>query len=91
MDKRAKHKSLSKEMKPLMRKLETSFLVTRVVIGISENARHRMTPGKAKLQATTEAGFRLKLYTGNGVTDMFVCCTPINRHAVLRLIHDFLV
>jgi len=88
--KRAKHKSFAKEIKPLMATLDRCALVSKVVLGISDNARHSFTPGKAKFQYETPAGFKLNLYTGNGIQRAFVCCAKKDMPAVLEAITEFL-
>lgn len=89
--KRGKHQSIPKELKPLAARLEGNPLVKKMILGFSENARHSFAPGKAKLQFITDAGFKLKTYSGNGVTEVFVVCDLINIPPILENIKEFLV
>ena len=73
-----------------MAKLDNSKLVKKIVLGRSENARHAFPPGKIKIQHATEAGLKLKAYTGNGVMDVFVVFDKEHSAAVLELIENFL-
>lgn len=71
-----------------MDRLEAIDEVTRVVIGISTCCRHAFAPGMAKVQAANEAGIRLNVYGGNGITSVFVVCS--DQDAVLDHISEFI-
>lgn len=89
--KKAKHKSVSKEAKALTSRIERCPLVTKLVLGTSESCRHSFAPGKAKFQYETDAGFKLNLYTGNGVQNAFVVCDKKDMPAILEHLKDYLV
>jgi hypothetical protein len=91
MGKKAKHSSVCKHAKQLIGRLEAIDEVTKVVIGLSSCCRHAFSPGMAKVQALTEAGFRLNVYGGNGITSVFVVVDPASRDAVLEKVSDFIV
>lgn len=88
MGKRARHKSICKEIKRLVSLLERSPLVSKLVLGLSENARHAFAPGTAKLQRRAEAGMHLNMYTGNGVMRVFVVCEQKDIDAILAEMKD---
>lgn len=78
MSKKAKHQSVDKHAEQIISKLESLEEVTKIVIGLSVCIRHAFTPGMAKLKARTEAGFRINVYGGNGITSVFVVCSDID-------------
>jgi hypothetical protein len=90
MSKKAKHLSVCKHAKRLIDRLESIEEVTKVVIGLSVCCRHAFSPGMAKLQASSDAGFRLNVYGGNGITSVFVVVEPNSRAAVLERISEFI-
>lgn len=67
---RGKHKSIPKELKKNIAWLEDNG--AKIVIGLSECARHKYSPGTIKLLRETEAGFKANAYSGNGVMNIFI-------------------
>ena len=67
---RGKHKSIPKELKKNAAWLEKNG--AKIVIGLSECARHKYSPGTIKLLREDEAGFKANGYTGNGVMNLFI-------------------
>lgn len=67
---RGKHKSIPKELKKNIAWLEKEG--AKIVIGLSECARHRYAPGTIKLLHETDAGFKANGYSGNGVMNLFI-------------------
>jgi hypothetical protein len=67
---RGKHKSIPKELKKNVAWLENNG--AKLVIGLSECARHKYSPGTIKLLRETEAGFKANAYSGNGVMNIFI-------------------
>ena len=67
---RGKHKSIPKELKKTIAWLEKEG--AKIVIGLSECARHKYAPGSIKILSETEAGFKANAYSGNGVMNIFI-------------------
>lgn len=67
---RGKHKSIPKELKKNIAWLEKEG--AKIVIGLSECARHKYAPGTIKILNETEAGFKTNAYSGNGVMNIFI-------------------
>lgn len=72
MGKRAKHKSVDKELKQSVGWLESLPCVNKVIIGLSECARHRYPPGHLRLISEEPGGFHVRGYGGRGVSDFFI-------------------
>jgi hypothetical protein len=70
---RGKHKTVPRELKKNINWLENKPGV-KIVLGISECARHKYPPGHIRLVEKTGAGFRARGYSGNGVIDFFIVC-----------------
>ncbi|MEB3314719.1 MAG: hypothetical protein VKK32_00695 [Candidatus Melainabacteria bacterium] len=70
---RGKHKTVPRELKKNINWLENKLGV-KIVLGISECARHKYPPGHIRLVKKTGAGFRARGYSGNGVIDFFIVC-----------------
>jgi hypothetical protein len=67
---RGKHKSIPKELKKNINWLENQG--AKIVIGLSECARHKYAPGTIKILSETAAGFKANAYSGNGVMNIFI-------------------
>ncbi len=67
---KGKHKSVPKELKKNITWLENQGC--KIVIGISECARHKYSPGAIKLARETDAGFKAIAYSGNGIMNIFI-------------------
>jgi len=70
---RGKHKTVPRELKKNINWLENK-LGLKIILGISECARHKYPPGHIRLVAKTGAGFKARGYSGNGVIDFFIVC-----------------
>lgn len=86
MSKRAKHKSLSSDLNKSIRWLESYQEVDKIVLGYTENCRHKFSPGYLKIQSCTEAGIKIKGFSGRGVVDIFVVLKKENINLVKQLI-----
>lgn len=71
---RGKHKSIPKELKKNVNWLEKEG--AKIVIGLSECARHKYAPGSIKILNETDAGFKTNGYSGNGVMNIFIVVKP---------------
>jgi hypothetical protein len=74
---RGKHQSLTKDLKPSIKWLESLNGVTKIVIGISEACRHKYSPGHLRFKSDADGGIKLNAYSGNGVVNLFVRINPI--------------
>lgn len=74
--KRGRHKSADHALDRSLRWLESLEIVKKVILGITENTRHKFTPGHLKIQMTVQGGLKFKGYSGNGVVDIFVRIEP---------------
>ena len=69
---RGKHQSVPRELKKNIAWIESQG--AKVILGLSECARHKFAPGHIKIQGKTEAGLRANGYSGNGVIKFFIRC-----------------
>jgi len=76
-DKKAKHKSLGKDLKRSIDWLQKFDSVTKVVLGRVEACRHKYSPGHIRTQMDKDGGISIKGYSGNGVMDLFIKIDPI--------------
>lgn len=72
MNKKGKHQSVDKELKPSIAWLESQDCVAKVVLGLCECARHAYKPGTLRFQMDAAGGIKIKAYGGNGVIDIYV-------------------
>ncbi len=79
MSKKGRHKTVPKELKPTIAWLESFDEIKRVIIGISESCRHTYTPGTIRVRSAVLGGLSVNGYGGNGVTDIYVCVSPLER------------
>lgn len=70
--KKGKHKSVDRELKQSIAWLESLPYTTRVILGLSESARHAYKPGTLRYQIDAAGGVKLKAYGGKGVMDIYV-------------------
>mgnify|MGYP001336025354 CR=1 FL=1 len=80
---RGKHKSIPKELKKNIGWLEKEG--AKVVIGLSECARHKYPPGFIKILSETDAGFKANAYSGNGVMNIFIVVKSIELKEKIKL------
>lgn len=70
--KSGQHQSLCKDGDRSRRWLAAFPCVTKIILGRSEACRHRFAPGTIRLSAQVDAGFKIKIYGGTGVTDGYL-------------------
>lgn len=85
-NKKGKHKSVDKELKPSIQWLESFEAVEKVVLGLCESARHSYKPGTLRYQMDRPGGIKIKAYGGNGVIDIFVKVSEEHKSTLLDLI-----
>jgi hypothetical protein len=86
--KRGKHKSVDKELRPSISWLESLPEVLKVVIGLSESARHSFPPGALRYRSTVAGGIKLNAYGGKGVIDVFVKVDEEDRHGLISKLQN---
>ncbi len=86
MTKRGRHKSLEKALDRSLRSLAAHPKVKKVILGSSENARHKFSPGTLRFQREEPNGLKVNGYSGNGVTTIYVYCNPEDRNFVKNLL-----
>ena len=69
---KGKHKSVPKELKKHVSWIEAQG--AKVVLGLSECARHKFSPGHIRLVARDDAGLKAIGYSGNGIINFFIVC-----------------
>lgn len=74
---RGRHKSLDKHVKRSINWVERLPGVTKVILGFSENCRHKYAPGHIKFKMNVSGGIKVNAYSGSGVTDIFIRIDPI--------------
>lgn len=85
-----RHTSLDKHLKRSIKWLASNKEVTKIVLGLSENCRHKYPPGCLKFKRNVAAGFKINGYSGNGVIDIFIKIEPITaREEIKKLIANY--
>lgn len=79
-----RHKTLDKHVKRSVAWLETIPSITKVVLGFSENCRHRYAPGHIRCKQNVRGGIKVNAYSGLGVTDIFIKIDPIEEREMVR-------
>lgn len=86
MTKRGKHKSVEASLDRRLRRLASNPLIKKIILGASDNARHKFSPGTLRIQREEPNGFKVNGYSGRGVTEMYVYCDEIHKQQVRDLI-----
>lgn len=73
---RAKHRSACCDLDRSLRWLESFEEVKKLVLGLTENCRHKYTPGHIRFKSNVSAGIKVNGYSGNGVIDIFIRIEP---------------
>ncbi|MBU0531245.1 MAG: hypothetical protein ABIG32_03810 [Candidatus Uhrbacteria bacterium] len=71
-----KHTSMNKDVKHVYRKLERVDSITKIVLGRYRPCRHTIPVGWIDITSTAAGGMKLKVFCGDGIQEMFVCCDP---------------
>lgn len=85
---RAKHKSLYGKADRVLRSIEESEMISRVVLGRSRGKSHGQPDGTVKVQNDEQAGIRILIYSSKGITEAYVYCKAENRDQVKALIEE---
>ena len=83
---RAKHKSVHGHLNRSVRWLESLNEIKKVVLARCESCRHKYADGYIRCHSNTDAGLRIKGYSGNGVMDIFLVVDYVNQDKIKKLI-----
>jgi hypothetical protein len=86
--KRGKHKSVDKELRPSISWLESLPEVLKVVIGLCESARHSFPPGALRYRLDVAGGIKINAYGGKGVIDIFVKVANEDKQNLIAKLKD---
>lgn len=86
--KRGKHKSVDKELRPSITWLESQPEVLKVVMGFSECARHAFPPGALRCRSEVAGGIKINAYGGRGIIDIFVKVDDDNKDLLISKLKD---
>ena len=81
-----RHKTVEAALKRRLRRLEKDPRIKKIILGSSDNARHKFPPGTLKIQREEPNGFKVNGYSGNGVTTIYIYCSEEDKEAVKELI-----
>ena len=81
---RGRHTSLDKHLKPSVHWIESIPEVTKVVLGFSENCRHKYSPGCIRFKQDVAGGIKVNAYSGNGVIDIYIKIEPITAREKIK-------
>lgn len=84
--KRGQHTSVDRELKRSIAWLESFHCISRVIIGLSESARHAYKPGTLRVQMEVPGGLKLNGYGGRGVCNIFIKIEPEYKQEIVEKI-----
>ena len=67
-----RHRSVEKKLKESIKWLDSLSEVDKIILGMTENARHKFKPGSLRAKEKFGSGIFLNGYTGRGVVEIFV-------------------
>ena len=86
---KGRHTSLDKHLVHSVKWIENIPQVTKVVLGLSENCRHKYPPGYIRYKKDVAGGIKINGYSGNGIIDIYLKIEPIiAREQVKEIIAD---
>jgi len=74
-----KHQSLGKSYKNLVQNISKVPNIKKIILGKASNAKHSHPPGRLSFKNYTDAGIKYRLYTNNGIRDLFIIINKNNR------------
>ncbi len=74
--KRTKHTSACNDLDRSLRWIEGLPIVNKIILGFTENCRHRYTPGHVRVQMDCRGGVKAIGYSGNGIINFFIRVEP---------------
>ena len=79
-----RHKSLDKNLKKSIKWIYKQKSVTKVILGFSENCRHKYSPGYIKFKHNVKKGMKVNGYSGKGITDIFIKIDPVSQRSFVK-------
>ena len=83
--KSGRHTSVCQACKRTLKRLKSLSIVKKIVLGASNNCRHKFAPGSIRIQQETDAGFKINLYGSNGITTGYLYCDQGDKAKVKEL------
>lgn len=83
-NKRGKHRSVDKELKPSISWLESLSEVKKVILNLSESAQHAYAPGSLRYQMDAPGGIKIKDCGGREVIDIYVKVDESDKNLLLE-------
>ncbi len=88
MSKRGRHKSAAPDLNRSLKWLESKSEVQKLILGFTENCRHKYTPGHIRCKSEVKGGLKVNGYFGGGVIDIFLHVEPEHVESVKQLIKE---
>ena len=79
-----KHKSLDKKLKKSIKWIYKQKSVKKIILGISENCRHKYSPGHIRFKHNAKKGMKVNGYSGTGIIDIFIKIEPLSERDYLK-------
>ncbi len=86
--KSGRHTSVCPACKRSLTRLKKHHIVKKIVLGASNNCRHKFSPGTVRIQLETDAGFKINIYGGNGITTGYLYCEEKDKSQVVALLNS---
>lgn len=83
-DKKGRHTTTGKALKPSIKWLESFPEVEKVVLSLSESCRTTYPPGHLRYTRDTPAGVKLVGHSDNGIINIFVKVSKENKDKILK-------
>jgi len=74
-----KHQSLCKSYKNLIQNISKLSDIKKIILGKACNVKHSQRPGRLSFKEYTESGIKYRLYTNNGMRDLFIIINNNNQ------------
>lgn len=73
-NKTGKHHCVIKDLKRWLKLAKKQPEVSKIILGVSENSRHKFTPGDVIFKQYIDNGLYFTGYTGNGIRKVYILC-----------------
>lgn len=84
--KSGRHQSVCPTCKRVLSWLRRHDAVKKIVLGASNNCRHKFAPGTVRVQYEIDAGFKINVYGSNGITTGYLYCDQSDKEIMQQLI-----
>jgi hypothetical protein len=82
--KKTEHWSFEKDLRRMKNKINTlSNIITKIVMGRAENARHKYKPGTVICKKRSSGVLEFFGYTGNGIAKIYIFCEDENMDYII--------